>query len=88
MKQQAEQAAARAEREKLEAIETERKRQAEAQEAERLEAERRENNKAHAKRINNEAMQDFIAAGLSEELARVAVIAIAKGVIRNIAIKY
>jgi hypothetical protein len=88
MKQEAEQAAARAEREKLEAVETERKRQAAEQEAERLEAEARENNKAHAKRINNDAMQDFIAAGLSVELATAAVTAIAKGVIRNIAIKY
>lgn len=87
-KQDAIDAAARAEREKQAAIETERKRQADAVEAERLAAEQREKNKAHAKRINNEALHDFMAAGLSEEMAKAAVTAIAKGGVRNISIKY
>ncbi len=87
-KQDAIDAAARAEREKQQAIEAERKRQADAVEAERLAAEQREKNKAHAKRINNEALQDLVAAGLSEEMAKAAVTAIAKGDVRNISIKY
>lgn len=70
------------------AIEAERKRQAAEQEAERLEAEARENNNAHWIRINDEAMQDFVALGLYRELAKAAVTAIDKGVIRNITIKY
>ncbi len=81
-------AIAKAEADKQAAIEAERKRQSDAAEAERLAAEQREKNKAHAKRINNEALQDLVAAGLSEEMAKAAVTAIAKGDVRNISIKY
>jgi len=81
-------AIAKAEADKQAAIEAERKRQADELEAERIAAEQREKNKAHAKRINNEALQDLVAAGLTEEMAKAAVTAIAKGDVRNISIKY
>lgn len=87
-KQDAIDAAERAEAEKQAAIEAERKRQADAAEAERLAAEQREKNKAHAKRINNEALADLVAAGVSEECAKQAIVAIAKGDIRNVTIRY
>lgn len=87
-KQDAIDAAARAEADKQAAIDVERKRQADAAEAERKAAEQREKNKAHAKKINNEALQDLMAAGLSEECAKQAVTAIAKGAVRNIQINY
>jgi len=88
MQQEAEQAAIRSELEKQAAIDAERKRNADALEAERLAAEKREKNKAHAAKINNEAMANFISAGLPEEFARAAVINIAKGNIRHVAITY
>lgn len=81
-------AIARAEAEKQAAIEAERKRQADAAEAERLAAEQRERNKAHAKKINNEILQDFMAQGLPEECAKTAITAMAKGLIRNVKINY
>lgn len=87
-KQDAIDAAARAEQEKQAAIEAERKRQADAAEAERVAAEQREKNKAHAKRINNEILQDFMAQGLSEECAKTAITAMAKGLVRNVKINY
>lgn len=87
-KQDAIDAAARAEREKQAAIDAERKRQADAAEAERLETEAREKNKAHAKKINNEALDDLVEIGLSPELAKAVVVAIAKGAVRNVKISY
>lgn len=91
-KQDAEDAAIAAQRkaeaDKQAAIEAERKRQADALEAERLATEQREKNKAHAKRINNEALQDLMSAGLSEDCAKQAITAIAKGVVRNVKINY
>lgn len=42
----------------------------------------------HRKKINNEALQAFIACGLSEDAAKKAVLAIANGSIPNINIKY
>lgn len=87
-KQDAIDAAARAEREKQAAIDAERKRQADQAEAERLETEAREKNKAHAKKINNEALDDLVDIGLSPELAKAVVVAIAKGSVRNVKINY
>lgn len=86
--QQAKEAAERAEQEKQRAIEAELKRQADAAEAERLAAKQRERNKAHAKKINNEILQDFMAQGLSEECAKTAITAMAKGLVRNVKINY
>lgn len=81
-------AIAKAEADKQAAIEAERKRQADAAEAERLAAEQRERNKAHAKKINNEILQDFMAQGLSEDCAKTAITAMAKGLVRNIKVLY
>lgn len=87
-KQDAIDAAERAERDKQAAIEAERKRQADAAESERLAAEQREKNKAHAKKINNEILQDFMAQGLSEDCAKTAITAMAKGLVRNVKVIY
>lgn len=88
-KQDAIDAAARAEREKQAAIEAERKRQADAVEAERLETERRERNKAHVGQKRKEAKESLMAAcGVSEEVAKAVVLAIANGKINNVSIAY
>ena len=82
------QAAEKAERDRLQAIADTEARIAREKLQEQAEAELREKNKAHAKRINNEILEDFIAAGLSEELAKIAITAIAKGQVRNTKINY
>lgn len=82
-------AAARAEREKQAAIEAERKRQADAVEAERLETEKRERNKAHVGQKRKEAKESLMAAcGVSEDVAKAIVLAIASGKIDNVSIAY
>ena len=59
------------------------------EEAEQLRlAQAREANKEHRIKINRAAMVDFVAAGLSEADARLAITAIAKKEIRNISIQY
>jgi hypothetical protein len=55
---------------------------------EQEELERRERNKRHAAKINNEAIADFIKGGLTDEMAKIAVILIAKKEIRNVQINY
>ena len=63
----------------------------EAQEKAKAELEakkKREADKEHKATINNEAMNDFIKAGLDKEIAKAAVIAIASGSIRNVSIYY
>lgn len=55
---------------------------------EQEELERRERNKKHLAKINNEAMQGFIAGGMDEESAKLAVTLIAKKVIPNVLIQY
>jgi len=87
--------AEKAEREKLEAqqradkaIEEEKlrvKREAEKAEAERL---KREADRAHSAAINRAAKEDFIAGGMTEECAILAVTLIAKKLIRNVLIDY
>lgn len=86
--QQAKEAAERAEQEKQRAIEAERKRQADAIAAEKAEEERRAKNKAHAKKVNNEALEDMLKAGCTEDCAKAIIAAIARGQIRNITINY
>ena len=78
----------RAEREKLQAIEAEKKRVAD--EAARVEAERvkREKDTAHRSSINREAMQCFIDGGFTEDQAKLAVSLIAKKLIKNVTINY
>lgn len=78
----------RAERMRLEAIEQERRRQEAEAAAEAEELRRREADKEHKKRLNGEALADMIAAGLTDEMARAAITAIAKRQVRHIAINY
>lgn len=87
-KQDAIDAAARAEAEKQAAIEAERKRQAEEADQQRLEEERRAKNKAHAKAINNQVLEDMINSGCSEDCAKAIITAIARGQIRHTTINY
>jgi Holliday junction resolvasome RuvABC DNA-binding subunit len=52
------------------------------------EASRREANKAHRAKINNTAVAALVGAGLSENAAKAAVTAIAKGDVPNVTISY
>lgn len=54
----------------------------------REEQERRERNKRHCAAINNEALNDLMLTGLTEDQAKSVVTAIAKGKVRNVAINY
>ncbi|WP_313463712.1 hypothetical protein [Achromobacter sp.] len=89
----------RAEQDRLAAIEREKqaveaarqaeiKRQADAKAAEEAETARREKDKAHKSKVNRAALAAFVAAGLSEECAKLAVTLIAKGEIPAIKITY
>lgn len=91
--------AERAEREKVEAqrraenAEKEAKEKAEREHAAKLkaekeEAERREANKAHKAKINNGALKAFVAGGMTEDAAKLAVSLIAKRAIPAISIQY
>jgi hypothetical protein len=87
--QEAKAAAERAEQEKQRAIEAERQRIEGERLAEIAAAELREKNKAHAKKINNEALADLIkSSGITDEQAKKIVTAIAKGEVRNVQINY
>ena len=54
----------------------------------REEAEARERNKAHRAKINSAAKKAFIAAGMSDDTAELAVTVIAKGLVPNVTIAY
>lgn len=87
-----------AERAQREAIEAQRRAEIAAQEErariqrekenEEAEAAAREKDKEHKKAINNKAVSDFIAGGMTEECAKLAVTLIAKKKISNISITY
>jgi len=81
-------ALAKAETDKQAAIEAERKRVAAEQAAVDAEVKRREKDTANKKRVNNEILQDFMSAGLSEDCAKKAIVAIAKSQVRNVKINY
>lgn len=85
-------AAKRAEREVKEASERAAKAERDRQEAEKLkqeaEARKREENKAHQKKINNEALQGLLSVGISEVDAKAVIMAIAKGNVPNVKIIY
>ena len=81
-------ALAKAEADKQAAIEAERQRVVAEQAQQAAEALRREKDVANKKRVNSEILQDFIAAGLSEECAKTAITAIAKSLVRNVKINY
>lgn len=89
----------RAEQERLAAIEREKKaaedarqaeikRQADAKAAEEAETARREKDKAHKGTVNRAALEAFIAGGMPEECAKLAVTLIAKRVIPAVTITY
>lgn len=86
--QRAVQAAKDAEARVAAAAEAERQRIANEQAAALAEQQKREANKAHKAAINRQALADFIAGGLSEECAKVAVTLIAQGKVSSVSIRY
>jgi hypothetical protein len=86
--QRRKQAAEQAERDRLAAIEAERKRVADEKDALEAAEQKRAADQAHKARIHNEALTDLVAAGLSDAMARAAVVAIAAGKVRNFGVKY
>lgn len=88
-------AIANAEREKLAAVEAERRKAEEAERARLAEVERqkqeelkRQADTAHRAKVNSQAMQDLIAAGIPEDCAKACIIAIAKGSVSSVKINY
>lgn len=86
---------AKAEREKLAAVEAERRKAEEAERARLAEIERqkqeelkRQADTVHRAKVNNQAMQDLIAAGIPEDCAKACIIAIAKGSVSSVKINY
>lgn len=70
------------------AAQAERQRQADEQAEVERQASLREKDKAHKAAINNAALSAFIAGGMTEECAKLAVTLIAKGLIDNVKINY
>lgn len=88
-------AIAKAEREKLAAVEAERRKAEESERARLAEIERqkqeelkRQADTVHRAKVNNQAMQDLIAAGIPEDCAKACIIAIAKGSVSSVKINY
>lgn len=81
-------ALAKAERDRVAAVEAERKRAADAKAREEAEAAKREANKRHAAKINGQVLNALMAAGLTEEQGKLAVTAIAKGLVPHTKITY
>ncbi len=88
-------AIAKAEREKLAAVEAERRKTEEAERARLAEIERqkqeelkRQADTVHRAKVNNQAMQDLISAGIPEDCAKACIIAIAKGSVSSVKINY
>jgi colicin import membrane protein len=90
--QQAEQdrkdAIARAEQQAAAAVEAEKQRVAAEQAAESAEQAKRERNRAHKAKINRAALDSFMAGGMTEECAKLAVTLIASGKVANVSIAY
>ena len=76
---------AEVERERIAVADEEVRRQVAAQKAD---DERRAANQTHRAKINREALADLMAAGLSEEMGKVVVAAIAKGTVRHLSVRY
>jgi hypothetical protein len=81
-------AAARADASRAAAVETERKRVADAEAKARAEADRRERDAQHKTKIHTDAAVALMNAGLSKDDAKSAVVAIAKGEVPNVRISY
>ena len=86
--QREQQAKADAERREAEAVAAEQRRVAAIAEAEAKEAKRREADKAHKTAINRAALDAFVAGGMTEECAKLAVTLIAKKAIPAVCITY
>lgn len=86
--QREQQAKADAERREAEAVAAEQRRVAAIAEAEAKEAKRREADKAHKTAINRAALDAFMAGGMPEECAKLAVTLIAKKAIPAVSISY
>lgn len=91
-KRDAKEAAERAERDRVAAVEAERQRAerqriAEQEAAAKAQAER-EANKEHMRRINREALDGIVAAGISEEQGKALIKAIASGAVQHVSISY
>ena len=81
-------AVAKADRDRAAAIYAERERVAKEKADETAAAAKREADKRHKGRINNAAVADLVKAGLSEDQAKSAIIAIASGKVANVRIQY
>lgn len=86
--QREQQAKTDAERREAEAVAAEQRRVAAIADAEAKEAKRREADKAHKTAINRAALDAFVAGGMTEECAKLAVTLIAKKAIPAISISY
>ena len=86
--QREQQAKADAERQAAEAVAAEQRRVAAQAAADAKEAERRERDKAHKTAINRAALDAFVAGGMTEECAKLAVTLIAKKAIPAVSITY
>lgn len=86
--QREQQAKVDAERRAAEAVEAEKRRVAAQAEAEAAEARRRERDKEHKAAINRAALEAFVAGGMTEECAKLAVTLIAKKSIPAVSITY
>lgn len=86
--QREQQAKADSERRAAEAVEAEKRRVAAQAEAEAAEAKHRERDKAHKTSINRAALEAFVAGGMTEECAKLAVTLIAKKVVPAVSISY
>lgn len=78
----------RAEREKAAAVEAERRRAAEAERQAAVEAERRAANVAHRRKINQDVLVALVACGLSDELGKSVIVAVANKQVPHMRIEY
>lgn len=77
-----------AERDRQAAIEAERKRVADEVRKVLEAAEERERNKAHRTKINREAKNGLVSAGIPADMAEQCIVAIAKGLVPNVKLEY
>lgn len=78
----------KAEREKAAAVEAERRRAAEAERQAAAEAERRAANVAHRRKINQDVLAALITCGLSDDLGKAVIVAVANGQVPHMRIEY
>jgi len=86
--QVADEALANAEREKEAAVQRERERVSNERRANEAEEAKREANRQHVAKINREVLAAFVAGGVPERSAKLAIQLIAKGQVPNVTIKY